>query len=293
MKYIFWGTPEFAAIILEKLIKADFIPEAIICNSDKPVGRKKIITPPPVKQRIMNYESRIKDGIKILQPENLSIIHDSLFKIQPDLFIVAAYAKILPKEILEIPKLGTIGVHPSLLPKYRGSSPIQTTILSGDEKTGTTLYLMDEGLDSGPILAQRELEFQISNFQFSNLHKKLAELSAELFIETLPKFLNNEITPSPQNENQATFTKKFRTEDGHIKFEDLKKAQKQGGEIALEIDRKIRALNPEPGTYTFINNKRVKLLEAKITDKKLELITVQIEGKKPVPWKEQKIFSRS
>ncbi|HDH31350.1 MAG TPA: methionyl-tRNA formyltransferase [Candidatus Wolfebacteria bacterium] len=289
-RFIFFGTPEFASIILEKLINTGYVPEAVVCNPDKPFGRKKIITPPPIKQRIMNYELRIKDKIKILQPEKLSIIHDSLFKIQPDLFIVAAYAKIIPKEILEIPRLGTIGVHPSLLPKYRGSSPIQITILNGDEETGTTLYLMDEGLDSGPILAQRELKnYESRIMNYGELHKKLAELSAELLIETLPKFFNNEITPQAQDEKQATFTKKFQTEDGYIKFEDLKKAQEQGNEIALVIDRKIRALNPEPGVYTLQQiqgkQKRIKLLEAKITDEKLELLIVQPEGKKPMPWK--------
>ncbi len=134
--FIFFGTPEFSAIILEKLIKADFIPAAVVCNPDRPVGRKQVTTPPPIKQRIMNYESGIKNKIKILQPEKLDpslfIIPNSSF----DFFIVAAYARIIPKEILDVPRLGSIGVHPSLLPKYRGATPIQSAILAGEKKTG-------------------------------------------------------------------------------------------------------------------------------------------------------------
>ncbi|MBI2594734.1 MAG: methionyl-tRNA formyltransferase, partial [Candidatus Colwellbacteria bacterium] len=135
-RYVFFGTPRFAAIILEKLINTGIPPVALVCNPDKPVGRKQVITPPPTKTCILKQESRIKNKIQIFQPEELGMIRDSLFTLQPDVFIVAAYAKILPKKILEIPRLGTIGVHPSLLPKYRGPSPIQSAILAGEEETG-------------------------------------------------------------------------------------------------------------------------------------------------------------
>ena len=160
MKFVFFGTPEFAAIILEKLIKAGFIPEAVVCNPNQPVGRKKIITSPPVKQVILNLESGIKNKIKILQPEKLLDIKSQLSVVNCQLFVVAAYAKILPKEILEIPRLGTIGVHPSLLPKYRGATPIQTAILNGDEITGTTIFLIDEKMDHGAIIANSEFRIQ-------------------------------------------------------------------------------------------------------------------------------------
>jgi len=280
--FVFFGTPEFAAIILEKLIKEGYTPKAVICNPDKPVGRKKIITPPPVKQLLIE---KFKDcKIEILQPENLNDIRSKLFTIGADLFIVAAYAQIISKKILEIPRLGTIGVHPSLLPKYRGSSPIQSAILNGEEKTGVTLYLMDEKMDHGSIIAQRELEFPIFNFQFLVLQQKLAELGANLLIETLPKFFNGGITPLPQDESQATYTRKFVTEDGRVELEDLRIAQNGlNSEKAITIYRKILALNPEPGVFTFINGKRVKLLEAKISDNKLIITKIQIEGKKPQP----------
>jgi methionyl-tRNA formyltransferase len=282
MKFVFFGTHGFAAIILEKLIKAGFVPEAVVCNPDKPVGRKKVITAPPVKARIMNYESGIRDRIKILQPEKLNpslfIIPNSSF----DFFIVAAYAKILPKEILEIPRLGTIGVHPSLLPKYRGSSPIQTAILNGNEETGITLYLMDEKMDHGKIISN--LKFQISKIDnYETLMRKLAELSADLLIENLPSIEEKIKNAKSQDEPQATYTKKFKTEDAFIAPEDLKIAVNHGGEPAIRIDRKIRALNPEPGTWTIKENKRMKILEAVLTSEgKLKLKKIQFEGKKPI-----------
>ncbi len=272
-RYIFFGTPRFAAIILEKLIKSGVPPIALVCNPDKPVGRKQVITPPPTKEVGIRKQEL---GIKIFQPENLSIIHTSLFELQPDVFIVAAYAKILPKEILEIPRLGTIGVHPSLLPKYRGPSPIQSVILAGEKETGTTLYLLNEKMDEGPILAQKIISI---NSLFSNsqeFENRLAEVSSELLIETLPKFVKGEITPLPQDEPQATYTKKFTSEDAFVSEEDLEAATSGNSPAkAIEIDRKVRALNPEPGVWTLQNNKRVKLLEAKIIDSRLHLTKIQ------------------
>ena len=289
MKYLFFGTPEFAAIILEKLISVGFVPEAVVCNPDKPVGRRKIITPPPTKVLTGKY------NIKVFQPE---ILANSKFQIPNskfDFFVVAAYAKIIPKEILEIPRLGAIGVHPSLLPKYRGSSPIQAAILNGDEKTGTTLFLMDEKVDHGPILAKSEIQISKSE-TYESLHDKLAKLGAELLIKLLPSMEALQLTGAlePQDESQATYTKKFTTQDTCIEPKDLEIAQQQGGQIAMETDRKIRALNPEPGVWTYAKaltnrhiriaeNKRMKLLEAELIDgNKLRLKKVQFEGKKPV-----------
>ena len=296
MKYIFFGTPEFAAIILKKLIAAGFIPEAVVCNPDKPVGRKKIITPPAVKLSIMNQVGNIKDKIKILQPEKLNIQNiynwcdrtNCIYQ-DCDFFIVAAYGQIIPKEILEIPRLGTIGVHPSLLPKYRGVSPIQTAILNGDKETGTTFYLMDEKIDNGPILAQKALEnYELGIMNYESLMRKLAELSADLLIEILPNIEEKIKNAVSQNENQAVYTKKIAIEDAFIESQDLEKAQNGSAgssQVAAEIDRKIRALNPEPGVWTFMDikseKKRVKLLGAELVDGKLKLTKIQVEGKKP------------
>ncbi len=269
MNYIFFGTPEFAAIILEKLIKAGFPPLAVVCNPNRPVGRKKIITPPPTKVLAEKY------NIQVFQPETLV---NSKFEIRNskfDFFVVAAYAKILPQEILAIPRLGVIGVHPSLLPKYRGPSPIQSAILNGEKETGVTLFLIDEKVDHGSILAKNKLQIA-DNDNYETLLKKLAELGADLLIETLPKFLKSEIAPLPQNESQATYTKKFITEDGYV---DLQKDE------PIIIERKIRALNPEPGVWTLMDikseQKRVKLLEAELVDAELKLTKIQVEGKKP------------
>ena len=270
MQYVFFGTPDFAAVILEKLIEADFIPQAVVCNPDRPVGRKKIVTPPPVKSFILNHESR---SIKVLQPEKL----DSSFKSQissfkSNFFIVAAYSKIIPKEILAIPKLGSIGVHPSLLPRLRGPTPIQTVILNGEKETGVTLYLMDEKIDHGKIISN--LKFQISNLDtYETLMKRLDQSAATLVVEIIPKLIKGEIRPVTQNETEATHTKKFTAEDG---FVDLAK------DDPMVIDRKIRALNPEPGVWTIQNGKRLKLLEAKLSGGKLVLKKIQREGKNPV-----------
>lgn len=301
MKFVFFGSPEFAAIILEKLINAGFIPEAVVCNPDKPVGRKKIVTPPSTKILAERY------NIKIYQPEKLGIARPpktssfgevgrgnwalGIGEIKPDFAIVAAYAKIIPREILEIPRLGTVGVHPSLLPKYRGSSPIQTMILNGETESGTTLFLIDEKMDHGPIIAKSEIRISKSE-TYESLHKKLAELSANLLIETLPDIEDKIKNATPQNETKAIYTKKIKTEDAYIEPELLAAAMREDEprsdrrEKAIEINRKIRALNPEPGAWTIQNNKRMKVLEAELLDDgKLRLKKIQFEGKRPVLYK--------
>ena len=285
MNFIFFGSPNFAAIILAKLINAGFVPAAIICNPDRPVGRKKIVTPPPVKQRIMNYELRIKDRIKILQPEQLDQnFLNSLFVIlnsKFDFAIVAAYAKIIPKEIIDFFPHGVIGVHPSLLPKYRGATPIQSAILAGEEKTGVTLYLLDEKMDHGQILAKRALGYPISDIRYPILFKELAELGGDLLVEILPKLVAGKIKPEPQDESLATYTKKFTADDAFLPPEILRFAQNDGGNAAIKAERMIRALNPEPGVWTTKNGKRLKLLEAELDEGKLSLKKTQVAGEKP------------
>ncbi|MHB9019356.1 MAG: methionyl-tRNA formyltransferase [Minisyncoccota bacterium] len=274
MKYIFFGTPKFAEIVLKKLIGAGLTPTALVCNPDEPIGRKKILTAPPTKIIAQ------ANNIPVFQPKKLSEIKSELLNINADVFIVAAYNKIISEEIINIPKFKTIGVHPSLLPKYRGPSPIQTAILNGDKKTGVDLFLIDKKIDNGPILASIECEI-LENDNYGALENKLAELGAELLIENLQKYLNNKIKPIDQDHSKATFTKKFSTEDGKI---DLEK------DVPESIFNKIRALNPDPGVFTFIKTKngekRIKLLNAEIKEGRIELITVQPEGKKPMSFKD-------
>lgn len=279
MNFAFFGSPEFAAIILEKLLASNFIPKAVVTSPDRPVGRKKILASPPAKLLAQKHK------IPILQPEKLEIgnwkleIQKIKTGVSFDFFVVVAYAKILPQELIELPRLGTIGVHPSLLPKYRGATPIQTAILDGAEETGVTLFLLDEKVDHGPILAQANL--QINGRDYKELEKALAELSAELLIKTLPRFLKGEVKPKAQDESLASFTKKITTEDAYIHSADLKIAQDRGGKEAIMIARKIRAYIQEPGAWTVIQGIRTKLLKAKILDGRLILETIQKEGKKP------------
>lgn len=297
MKYIFLGTPEFAAIILEKLIKAGLMPEAAICNADKPTGRKQILTPPAVKVAAQKY------GLTVYQPKDKVELLEIVKKLQPDLAMVAAFGMIFTKEILDAVPQGFINVHPSLLPRWRGASPIQATILNGDKETGVSLILLDEKVDHGAIIANSKFRIKNSEWNYESLSKKLAELGADLFIETLPKFINGEIIPLLQDESQATYAKKIKTEDAFIEPEDLAAAlqggepRPDGREKAIEIDRKIRALNPEPGTWTLKDGKRMKLLEAELIENKprrpegvgaptytsvLKLKKIQFEGKKPI-----------
>jgi len=239
MKYVFFGTPEFASIILKGLIGAGMPPVAVVCNPDKPVGRKKLVTAPLTKQIAK------ENGISVFQPEtkkDLIALSPSLAKIA-DFAVVAAYAKIIPQEVIDLFKLGIIGVHPSLLPKFRGPSPIQSAILSDELKTGTTLFLLAKGVDD--------------NFGVGRIES------------------------TPQDTNQATFTTFFERDAGLVEEDDLKKAMNGDATKSLRIWRMVRALNPEPGVYVFINNKRTKLLSVNLDNSRLVLERIQKEGKNP------------
>jgi len=268
--FAFWGTPRFAEIVLEQLIAAGQKPTLIICNPDRPVGRKQLLIEPPTKVLAD------KNGIEVAQPETKEDIMALLEKLQKmDFAVVAAYSKILPKEIVEAPKLGTIGVHPSLLPHYRGASPIQSAILAGEEKTGVSLYLMDEKMDHGKIISKSE--FKISNENYEELEARLAELGGKKLAEIIPALEFALEQALEQEHGHATFTKKFVTSDGEVNMEK---------DSPEEIDRKIRALNPEPGVYTYNfperSGKRVKLLDAKLVDNELKIKRIHPEGKNPI-----------
>lgn len=246
-KYIFFGTPQFAVIILEALIKAGYTPALVITAPDKPKGRGQKLTSPPVKILSEKYD------IPVMQPPRLNdqSVRERIVAVAPDLLIVAAYGKIIPKIILDVPRKGGVNVHPSLLPRYRGPSPIQAAILNGDATTGVTVMLMDEEMDHGPILAQRIFrEVQppagglTSQYTTENLSEKLAELGAELLIETIPKWLNGEITPKKQDHEKATYTKIITKEDGRIDWH----------KSAEEIERMVRAYTPWPSAWTLMRD---------------------------------------
>ena len=258
-KIIFLGTPEFSISSMEALLRKGFNIVAVITNPDEAVGRKQILTPPPVKVCAQKY------NIQVFQPEKLT---DELLASLPeaDCFVVVAYGKIIPKSFLGVPKYGIINVHPSLLPRWRGPSPMQYTILHGDEKAGVTIMKIDEQMDHGPILAQQEWESpkpkaQSPKLTYKKLHDELAKMGAELLIETLPKWFAGEIEPKAQDDAKATFSKLLRKDDGRINW----------SRPAEEIERLVRALNPWPGTWSHWPHDskifRIRIEEADWTEK--------------------------
>ena len=244
IKIAFFGTPEFASIILQKLINSEYKPSLVITMPDAPVGRKQILTPPPVKTLAQD------NGIKVYQPEKLS---RTAIDENYDLAIVAAYGAIIPKDVLKIPKYGNLNVHPSILPKWRGPSPIQYAILNGDEEMGITIMLLDEELDHGPILKQSK--FLVSSDTTSEvLLKEFAEIGANMLLDTIPQWINGEIKPVEQDHEKATFSKILTKEDGRIDW----------SKSAEQIDNRLRALTPWPGIFTFFHGKRLKVIKGRI-----------------------------
>lgn len=259
LKIIFMGTPEFGATVLENLAKTSFKPVLVVTSPDKPRGREQALIPSPTKLVAQ------KHNIPVVQPEKTREIVSKLKEIKPDLIVVAAFGKILPKEILDIPQSGSLNVHPSFLPKYRGPSPIQSAILDGEEKTGVTIILMDEKMDHGPIIKQQVVRLA-GDETFESLSKKLAETGSTLLLNTIPFWLKEMITPEPQDERDATYTKIFSKEDGEINW---RKSAKQ-------IKRELRAFYPWPGSYTFWERKgrwgkrgqtiRIKIIKARVLE---------------------------
>ncbi len=246
---IFAGTPEFSVPTLEALINDErFYISAAITAPDARVGRKQIVTFPPVKTAAQ------KHNIPVLQPatlktESRNAAIRKIQKVNPDVIIVIAYGQIIPKSILDIPKFGCLNLHASLLPKYRGASPIQAAIASGDKFTGVTLMKMDETVDTGLIIAQEKISIA-KDETGETLHNKLAKLSAETLIRHLPEYLAGKLKPKPQDDSQATYAPKLARESGKI---DWRKP-------AEKIERMVRAFTPWPGAHTVWNNKTLKII---------------------------------
>lgn len=289
MKFILFGSPIFTRLVLEQLIEADILPLAVVCNPDRPAGRDQAMTPPEIKRYILEK----KLPIEVLQPEDPNSIIPHLNELAPDFFLVSAYAKILKPEILAVPKLSIIGIHSSLLPKYRGTSPIQAAILAGDTETGATLYLIDEKMDHGPILAQVVIPIGPEDTH-DDLFPKIWQGGGARLAQILPDFVVGKVTPQVQDESQATFTKKLSAPDGEIGSDDFHDALDGNSEKSVSVHRKIRALNPDPGVWTLVTRelhlgrvtvaagKRLKLLAANLTAGKLVLKRIQIESKTPI-----------
>ena len=272
--FVFFGSFHISAEILEHTIAGGCMPSLVVCSPDRLAGRKQAVTAPAVKQLILEK----RWPIKILQPEKPTDIIPQLVALQADFFVVMGYPHILPEVIVNMPRLGTIGVHPSLLPKYRGASPMQSVLLAGEKTTGVTLYAMDAKMDHGPILATCEFEIEPEATNIWLGHKAATE-AGRLLAQTIPFFVTGQIKPRLQDHAQATFTKKFTTADGQV---DMTDATDNG---QLTTYRKIKAFNPEPGVWTMNYPSRVgirvKLLAATWHDGRLRVREIQPDGKKP------------
>ena len=272
MRIAFFGSPEFVIPILSHIHEI-FGVLLVVTQPDKPVGRKQILTPTPVKQFALQH------SISVISDTSMIYIIEVVKKEKIDLAIVAAYGLIIPKEVLEKPKYGFINIHYSLLPKYRGASPVQTAIVNKEKTTGTTIMKMDEELDHGDIIQQKEVAIE-ENDTAQTLLNKLNEASLPLLdialrtIEETGKFPPT----TEQDHTKATFTHRLSKDDGFIEFDRIKEALK--GSASRQIHDLIRGYSPWPGAWTTLPNwKRLKLLSSEVKDNKLVLNEVQLEGK--------------
>ena len=243
-RIVFMGTPTFSVKVLEVLIK-NYDVKAVITQPDKQVGRSAKIAKPPVK--ILAEEN----NILVIQLNKVKEQYQEIIDLEPDLIVTCAYGQILPKELLDCPKYGCINVHASLLPKMRGGAPIHRAIINGDKKTGITIMYMAEGMDTGDIIIQEEIEITDTDTA-STLHDKLSVLGSELLIKTLPSILNGSNVRIPQEESQVTYAPIIKPEDEKINF----------SKTSMQVYNQIRGLNSFPGAYFMLNGKRIKVWES-------------------------------
>jgi methionyl-tRNA formyltransferase len=258
LRIIYMGTPQFSVPALEALINGArpglVLPEGyeiatVITRPDKPVGRGKEIVFSPVKQAALAHGIPVWQPGSLKRPENI----EALAAYHADLYIVAAFGQILPQAVLDLPRFGTLNIHASLLPNYRGVSPISEAILQGDTETGVTIMLIDAGVDTGPTLLQHTVPIT-ENDTTGSLTSKLAELGASALLEALPLWIQGKITPQPQNEQIASYTHMLRKEDGEIVWH----------RPAIVLARAVRAYSPWPGAYTYWRGKLLKIISAHV-----------------------------
>ncbi|MEW6183701.1 MAG: methionyl-tRNA formyltransferase [Bacillota bacterium] len=245
---VFMGTPVFAVPALEALINTGHQVALVVTQPDRPRGRGGVVSPPPVKDVALTHGMTVFQPIRVKEQESIARIRDA----SPEAIIVAAYGKILPREILSIPSNGCINIHASLLPKYRGAAPIQWALLKGEEETGVTTMLMDEGLDTGDILLQKAIPITDTD-NFGTLYTKLSEIGAELLIETLSLLQKGTLSRRPQEHGEFVQAPPLTKSDEKISWTADAKA----------ICDRIRALDPSPGARTFLNVKLLKIWRAK------------------------------
>ncbi|WP_010282570.1 methionyl-tRNA formyltransferase [Bacillus timonensis] len=243
-RIVFMGTPDFSVPVLRQIIEDGYEVVAVVTQPDRPVGRKRLLTPPPVKVEALKHNIPVLQPNKIREKEEI----EKVLSYQPDLIITAAFGQILPKELLEAPKFGCINVHASLLPELRGGAPIHSSILQGKKKTGVTIMYMVEKLDAGDILTQVEIPI-LENDHVGSLHDKLSVAGSKLLSETIPLLLANKITPIKQDDSKATFA-------SNIKREQEKIDWAKNGE---DIYNQIRGLHPWPVAYTTLSGEVMKI----------------------------------
>lgn len=252
MRIVFWGTPEFAVESLRALVNAGHEVLAVITQPDKPKGRGQKVLPTPVK------EFALQEGIPVYQPNTLrnnKEIRDLLESLNPDISVVVAYGKIIPEEIIEIPKYKTINVHASLLPEYRGAAPIQRALLEGKSKTGVCIMEIVKDLDAGDVYDCRDVEIKQEDDVVS-LHDKLAKEGATLLVEVLRKIEERTAKKRPQDHSKATYAKPIEKEEGRIDW----------GKSAIEIFNKVRAFKVWPKAYTVFRREVVKIIDAEVVE---------------------------
>ncbi len=291
MKIVFMGTPDFAVPCLKALIADGNEIVGVFSQPDKPKGRKFVLTPPPVKKTALEY------GISVYQPKTLKdgSALEILKQLSPEMIVVAAYGKILPKEIIDFPKYGCINVHASLLPEYRGASPIQTAIIEGKSKTGVTAMYMDVGLDTGDILMKSELDIG-ENETADELHDRLSELGAELIVKVVHSALEGTLTKQKQDDEKSSYAKMLTKDMSALDFT----------ESAQNVHNRVRGLNSWPGATALLNGKKVKLHKTVVLDNNgepgqvlsidplvvacgkgsIEIIEIQSEGKRKMTARE-------
>lgn len=258
MNVLFMGTPEFAKVSLEYLVKSEYSIEGVITQPDKPAGRKMILTPSAVKE----YASSV--NIPVYQPQSLKgeEFYDLLKSINPDIIVVVAYGKIIPKNVLDFPKHGCVNVHGSLLPKYRGASPINAAIMNGEKITGITTIYMDEGIDTGDMILKEATEIGV-NETFGEVYDRLAQLGGKLLIETLNQIKNGTVKREKQPQIDTLAVKKIYNDTCEIDW----------NLSAKEIHNKIRGLSPSPTAFTWLNGKKLKIYNSEIIEDEEHQVT--------------------
>lgn len=247
-RIVFMGSPMLARTILER-VAAAYPVYGVITQPDRPAGRGKVLTPPPVKLLAEQLGCRIIQPLRLKDPENLDILREWA----PDILLVAAYGQILRQNVLDLPPLGCVNVHASLLPRWRGAAPIQAAILAGDSRTGVCIMRMDAGIDTGPVFATREIPITDTD-DADSLSGKLAVLGGDLLVETLPSILDGTAEAIPQTETGATYARMLKKEDGLLDFQST----------VQELSNRVRALYPWPGTYLIFENQPLKILKTMI-----------------------------